>query len=199
MRRTLPVVLAALLPVGFAACSSNQAVGEGTPMNDLKGTAPVANLLDRDVTAITGEPVNLREYEGKVVLVVNVASRCGLTPQYEELQALYEERKDLGLVVLGFPANDFLGQEPGTNEEIYEFCSVNFGVTFPMFEKIVVTGEDAHPLFQDLASKSEAPSWNFTKYLIAPDGQFIARFDPRTSPSSDELVSAIDAALTALN
>lgn len=158
----------------------------------------VPELLDHTVNAITGDPVDLASFEGKVVLIVNVASRCGLTPQYGQLQAIYQQRADEGLVVLGFPANDFGAQEPGSNAEIQEFCSVNYGVSFPMFEKIAVTGTSAHPLFQQLSHKSEPPTWNFTKYLIDSKGEFVARFGPRINPQSPELVAAIDSALQAI-
>ncbi|MEM9064663.1 MAG: glutathione peroxidase [Planctomycetota bacterium] len=146
-----------------------------------------------------GEVQELSDYEGKVVLIVNVASRCGLTPQYEGLQSLYEAKKDRGFEILGFPANDFGRQEPGSNESILEFCSGEYGVTFPMFEKVVVTGEDATPLYQALASQPEPiggePRWNFTKFLVDRDGRVVARFGPRVAPEAAELVEQVDALL----
>ncbi|MDX8152321.1 glutathione peroxidase [Patulibacter brassicae] len=149
-------------------------------------------LLDGTLPRLDGTPQDLAEYRGKVVLVVNTASACGLTPQYEGLQALYEQHGDAGLVVLGFPANDFLEQEPGSDEEIGAFCQRNYGVTFPLFAKHTVLGEQATPLFAELTKASEAPEWNFTKYLLDRDGRFVQRFGARTEPSDPELVGAIE-------
>ena len=168
---------------------------------------------------LRGAPTSLADYAGKVLLVVNVASKCGLTPQYEGLEKLYTQQRDRGLVVLGFPANDFGAQEPGSNDEIATFCTTNFGVDFPMFEKIVVTGPDKHPLYAALTgAKADAQGdadgfreklkgygitpnpapevlWNFEKFLIAKDGSVAARFDPTTAPNDPALVSAIEAEL----
>jgi glutathione peroxidase len=150
---------------------------------------------------ISGKPVSLKQYEGKVVLIVNVASECGLTPQYEGIQALYDSMKDRGLVVLGFPANNFMGQEPGTNEEIQTFCSVRYGVGFPMFSKISVDGKDMHPLYQFLTDKEKNGvvdanvTWNFQKFLIGPDGKVVASFKPTTKVESPEVQEAIEALL----
>ena len=146
---------------------------------------------------ITGKPVSLKTYEGKVVLIVNVASECGLTPQYEDLQALYEQYKDQGLVVLGFPSNDFMGQEPGTNAEIQSFCSAKFGVSFPMFSKIKVDGKGKHPLYEFLTEKdlngvlNSNVSWNFQKFLVGRDGRLIDTFKPTTKVNSEEVQSAL--------
>ena len=159
--------------------------------------AEAPSILGFTMQRIDGTEAPLADYKGKVVLVVNVASKCGLTPQYEGLEALHEAKSGDGLVILGFPANDFMGQEPGTNEEIAAFCSTEYGVTFPMFAKIAVTGDGAHPLFQSLTAASEAPSWNFTKYLIDRDGRLAKRFGPRTSPQDPELVAEIDRLLAA--
>ncbi len=161
-------------------------------------TAADNALLDFDFRRLASdEVVNLGEaYEGKVLLVVNTASKCGNTPQYEGLEKLYAEYGDAGLVVLGFPSNDFLGQEPGTEEQIQEFCRLTYGVRFPMFEKITVKGSDAHPLYTRLADASGTyPTWNFHKYLIGRDGQLISAFSPRTQPYDDDLVAAIKRAL----
>jgi glutathione peroxidase len=150
---------------------------------------------------IDGKPVKLETFKGKVLLVVNTASKCGLTPQYEGLQALYEKYRDRGLVILGFPANNFRGQEPGSNEEIKEFCSVKYGVEFPMFAKISVLGEDIHPLYAYLTSgagKADLAgdiTWNFEKFLFDRNGRVSARFAPRTKPDSEEVVKAIEALL----
>lgn len=161
--------------------------------------AATPELLDITVQSIDGKPVNLSTYKGQVVLIVNVASKCGYTPQYQGLEKLYNAKKDAGLVVLGFPANDFLGQEPGSNEQIAEFCKSKYGVTFPMFEKITVTGRKQHELYKRLTAQAQemggAPSWNFTKYLIARDGTLVARFGSKTTPEDQALLAAIDAQL----
>ena len=157
-----------------------------------------AKVTDHKVTDIKGEEVDLKEYEGKVLMIVNVASKCGLTPQYEQLVALHKKYKDEGFEVLGFPANNFMGQEPGTNEEIQEFCSSKFGVEFPMFSKVSVKDEDVAPLYQELISKDENGEfggdiqWNFTKFLVNKDGKVVARFEPRTKPDAPEVVAAIE-------
>lgn len=151
--------------------------------------------------AINGTPTPLASFKGKVMLVVNVASQCGYTYQYEGLQALYMKYKDQGLVVVGFPANNFGGQEPGSNAEIGAFCKSKFGVTFPMFSKISVKGSDKAPLYQFLTDPKANPKtggeipWNFTKYLVDRDGKVLARFDAPVEPMSKELTSAIEAAL----
>lgn len=151
--------------------------------------------------AINGTPTPLASFKGKVMLVVNVASQCGYTYQYEGLQALYVKYKDQGLVVVGFPANNFGAQEPGSNAEIGAFCKSKFGVTFPMFSKISVKGSDKAPLYRFLTDKNANPEtggeipWNFTKYLVDRDGKVLARFDAPVEPESKELTSAIEAAL----
>jgi glutathione peroxidase len=155
------------------------------------------------LAAIDGTPTPLANYKGKVMLIVNVASQCGYTYQYEGLQALYVKYKDRGLVVAGFPANNFGEQEPGTNAEIGAFCKSKFGVTFPMFSKISVAGKDKAPLYQFLTDKTANPKtggeipWNFTKYLVDRNGKVLARFDAPVEPESPELVSAIERALSA--
>ena len=151
--------------------------------------------------ALNGTPTPLANFKGKVMLVVNVASQCGYTYQYEGLQALYVKYKDQGLVVAGFPANNFGGQEPGSNAEIGAFCKSKFGVTFPMFSKISVAGKDKAPLYQFLTDKNANPKtggeipWNFTKYLVDRDGKVLARFDAAIEPMSKELTAAVEAAL----
>ncbi len=150
---------------------------------------------------ITGEDFSLAKYSGKVLLIVNVASECGYTPQYEGLQALYEKYKDKGLVILGFPANDFGAQEPGTDEEIQQFCTSKFHVTFPMFSKIDVKGEGEHPLYSFLTHKDQngvldaEVKWNFNKFLVGPDGQVVQWFPSKVKPDDEELVMAIEALL----
>ncbi len=160
-----------------------------------------ATIHDFTLNSIDGPPTPLAQFKGKVVLIVNVASRCGFTPQYAGLEALYNKYKDRGVVVLGFPANNFLWQEPGTNEAIKAFCSTKYHVTFPMFAKVSVKGADKTPLYQFLADKKASPStggeigWNFTKFLADRNGKVIARFASKVTPESRELVNAIEAAL----
>lgn len=150
---------------------------------------------------IDGKETSLKAYEGKVILVVNVASQCGLTRQYEGLQELYSKNKDKGLVVLGFPCNDFGGQEPGTEADVKEFCSTKFSVTFPMMSKLSVKGPQQHPLYKELTGPGAAfpgdVKWNFGKFLISRDGKVLARFEPRTAPNDESIAKAIADALAA--
>ena len=155
-------------------------------------------LLDQDFRRLASEEtVNLGdEFGGKVLLVVNTASKCGNTPQYDGLEKLYQQYGEAGLVVLGFPSNDFFGQEPGTEEEIQSFCRLTYKVRFPMFEKVTVKKGDAHPFFDRLAAEAGTyPTWNFHKYLIGRDGKVIREFSPRTQPYDEKLVAEIEAAL----
>lgn len=157
------------------------------------------SVYDFDVVSIEGWNRSLSEYKDRVLLIVNTASKCGFTPQYDGLQRLYDNYKDRGFVVLGFPANDFLRQEPGSDEEIKEFCTVKFGVSFPVFSKIHVKGKDIHPLYEFLTSgggKEEFAGkikWNFAKFLISRQGEIIARFDPKEDPET--LIPFIEEAL----
>jgi glutathione peroxidase len=183
-----------------------------------KGRAVTA-LQEIPVNSIRDEPTSLAEYAGSVLLVVNVASKCGLTPQYEGLEALYGRYADDGLVVLGFPANNFGGQEPGTNDEIAEFCSTSYSVTFPLFAKISVAGEDQHPLYTELTRQAPAADgkeefranlrgygmtptedpdvlWNFEKFLVSRDGKVVARFAPLVRPDDPGLLQAIERELS---
>jgi glutathione peroxidase len=159
------------------------------------------SLYDIPLTTLEGEPTTLAPYADGALLVVNVASKCGLTPQYEGLEQLHEELSGRGLTVLGFPCNQFGGQEPGSEEEIATFCSTTYGVTFPMMSKIDVNGPDRHPLYQELTRvpdpEGEAGDvvWNFEKFLVAPGGEQIRRFRPLIEPESDELRSAIEETL----
>jgi glutathione peroxidase len=178
------------------------------------------SIYDIPVRKITGEPASLGEFKGKVLLVVNVASKCGLTPQYEGLEKVYEKYSGQGLVVTGFPANDFKSQEPGTEQEIQTFCTTNYGVKFPMFSKVVVTGPDKHPLYKMLISAlpsavsvSEVPFreklkgygieglpepellWNFEKFLVSRNGEIVRRFAPDTAPDDPALIAAIESEL----
>jgi glutathione peroxidase len=147
---------------------------------------------------INGKEVSLSQYRGKVLLLVNVASRCGLTPQYDALQRVYQKYESKGFLVLGFPANNFGGQEPGTNEEIKTFCSTKYNVSFPLFSKISVKGDDIHPLYKFLTDKETDPEfagdikWNFNKFLAGREGKIVARFEPQVKPDSDSVIQAIE-------
>ena len=155
-------------------------------------------LLNHEVRKLgSSETINLcDEYAGKVILVVNTASKCMFTSQYDGLEKLYQQKKDSGLVVLGFPSNDFGSQEPGSEENIQKFCRINYGVQFPMFRKVKVTGNDAHPFYRDLREVSgKTPRWNFHKYLIGRDGELISSYASWTGPNSNKLLKAIDRAL----
>jgi glutathione peroxidase len=158
-------------------------------------------LPDVEIDALDGTPARLGDYKGKALLIVNVASQCGLTPQYAGLQQLYDTYAERGLEVLGFPCNQFGAQEPGTPDEIKTFCESSFGVTFPLFEKIDVNGPDRHPLYAHLTEVADAKGhtgdirWNFEKFLVAPDGEIIARFSPIVTPEAPELIDAIEGQL----
>ncbi|HSQ74234.1 MAG TPA: glutathione peroxidase [Bacteroidota bacterium] len=166
-----------------------------------KQPAKPAGVHSFTMKNIDGKEVPLSEYKGKVLLLVNVASKCGFTSQYSGLEELYRKYKDKGFVVLGFPANNFLGQEPGTDEQIKEFCSTKYDVTFDMFSKISVKGDDQHPLYRYLTAEETNSAfagtvkWNFTKFLVNRDGVVVGRFDSRVKPMSDEIVEAVEAAL----
>jgi len=160
-----------------------------------------SGALDFTLNSIDGQPAPLSQYRGKVLLLVNVASQCGYTPQYAGLEAIYEKYKDRGLVVLGFPANNFRAQEPGTDQEIKAFCTRKYNVTFPMYSKISVAGEDQAPLYRFLTDTRANPAaggpikWNFTKFLVGRDGTVLRRFEPVVTPESPAVVSAIEDAL----
>jgi len=176
----------------------------GAAQAQQKETHTMSGIYEFTMKQIDGTTASLSDYKGKVLLIVNVASKCGFTGQYAGLQKLFETYKDRGLIVMGFPANDFLFQEPGTNKEIAEFCSLKYHVTFPMFEKITVSGGKCHPLYKYLTDKATNPefsgkiTWNFNKFLIGRDGRILARFGSRTAPEDKDLISAIDAALKTL-
>jgi len=163
----------------------------------------MTSIYDLPLHRLDGTDATLREHEGKALLVVNVASKCGLTPQYEGLERLAQTYGDRGLVVLGFPCNQFMGQEPGSPEEIAEFCSATYGVSFPLYEKIDVNGEGRHPLYEVLTAKADDEGqagdvqWNFEKFLVAPGGEVVARIRPRTEPEAPEVVARIEAVLPA--
>jgi glutathione peroxidase len=159
------------------------------------------SLYDIPVNTLSGQPGSLSDLSGKTLLVVNVASKCGLTPQYQGLERLHERFSDSGFSVVGFPCNQFGDQEPGTADEIQEFCSVNYGVSFPLFEKIEVNGPGRHPIYTELTAVPDAAGeagdiqWNFEKFLVSPDGKIAGRFRPMTDPEDPELVAAIEASL----
>ncbi|MEU6171854.1 glutathione peroxidase [Streptantibioticus parmotrematis] len=159
------------------------------------------SVFDTEIDALTGGPADLGQYRGTAVLVVNVASRCGLTPQYAALEKLQQQYAQRGFTVLGVPCNQFMGQEPGTPEEIATFCSATYGTTFPMTEKTDVLGDGQHPLYAGLVGTADAEGytgdvrWNFEKFLIAPDGTVAARFAPKTEPDAPEVTAAIEAVL----
>ena len=168
---------------------------ESTPPPVQEAQAAASGFYALSTRTLEGEPADLSQFQGQVALVVNVASRCGLTPQYEGLEALHKELLGRGFTVLGFPSNDFRGQEPGSAEEIREFCSTTYGITFPIFEKMVVTGEAKSGVYQFLTEGQDEPNWNFTKYLVAKDGTVLERFDPGTTPDDGDLRKKIEAAL----
>jgi len=161
-------------------------------------------VYDYTLNTIDGQAAPLGAHKGKVVMLVNVASRCGFTPQYTALESTYEKYKDRGFVIIGIPANNFGAQEPGTNQEIKTFCQSKYNVTFPMMAKVSVKGDDKTPLYQYLTDKSANPKtggdiqWNFTKFLVGPDGQIIERFEPKVTPDSPEVIAAIEKALGAV-
>jgi glutathione peroxidase len=159
------------------------------------------SLTDIPLTTLDGKPTSLADYSGRAVLLVNVASKCGLTPQYAALEQLARDYADRGLTVIGVPCNQFMGQEPGTPEEIQTFCSTTYGVTFPLLAKTDVNGADRHPLYAELTKTADADGqagdiqWNFEKFVIAPDGEVVHRFRPRTEPDAPEVVAAIETVL----
>lgn len=167
----------------------------------LAAAVPAKSVLDFSMKSINGQDTPLRQFQGKVLLLVNTASKCGFTPQFKALEEIYKRYQDQGLVILGFPANNFLGQEPGTDEQIKEFCLINYGVSFPMFSKISVRGKDIHPLYQFLVEKETDPGfagkipWNFTKFLVDRKGEVVARFEPKRVPDDPLVIAAIEKAL----
>ena len=191
--RAVRVGMAALVAAGVAGVAAARLQAA----DDQKGVAAMpASFYALSTTKLSGEPVGLKEYEGKVALVVNTASKCGFTPQYKGLQTLYSELSPRGFVILGFPSNDFGGQEPGTSEEIKQFCELNYKVTFPMFSKVVTkAGPDQSPIYSWLGQTGNLPKWNFSKYLIGKDGKVVAFFPSNVTPESPELRQAIEAAL----
>jgi glutathione peroxidase len=201
MKLKLMVVIIAALAVAaggsFFLTRGGCACGEDVGAAAAEGKT----LYDYTVKDAKGRDVKLADYRGKVVMLVNVASKCGYTPQYDGLQKIYEQYKDRGFVVLGFPANNFGGQEPGTDEQIQDFCRLNYGVTFPVFSKISVKGEDKHPLYRHLTEEATNPGfageikWNFNKFLVGKDGKVVARFESADKPESEKVTKAVEEAL----
>ena len=197
------LIFAAQLAVG--GCTPSDA--EQRPSKDSDCCAGSAQagadnaLFSAPVNTLDGSPSSLGDHAGKALLIVNVASRCGLTPQYGDLEQLQERYADKGFSVLGFPCNQFGGQEPGTAEEIKTFCAVNYGISFPMFEKIEVNGEGRHPIYSELVKTADASGhtgdirWNFEKFVVSADGETVTRFAPRTAPDAPEVIAAIEAGL----
>jgi glutathione peroxidase len=189
----------------FALLCLSFSLAAATLMPAVQAAPPPAgsekSIYDFTLKSIDGQATSLSEFHGKVVLLVNVASRCGFTPQYTALESIYEKYKSRGLVIVGIPANNFMGQEPGTNEEIKTFCTKKYNVSFPMMSKVSVVGDDKTPLYQFLTEKSSNPKfggeikWNFTKFLFDRNGQPVARFEPAIKPDSPEVTEAIEAAL----
>ncbi|WP_224484355.1 glutathione peroxidase [Robertkochia aurantiaca] len=188
-----------LLAVAFLAfgCKDQKKTGELSALEPVEKTQEMKSLHEFKVIDLYGEPFDFASLKGKKVLVVNTASECGLTPQYKGLQELYETFKDRDFVIVGFPANNFGGQEPGSDEEIAEFCEANYGVSFPMMSKISVKGEDMHPVYRFLTSKEQngymdtEVSWNFQKYLVDADGHVVAMKSPQTLPADESIINWI--------
>jgi len=205
MKRTLTICAAALFAAAGLWLWSGRgcACGEEAAAPGGQAAAPRGGqtLYDLTVKDAKGRDVKLEQYRGKVLLLVNVASRCGYTPQYDGLQKIYERYRERGFVVLGFPANNFGAQEPGTDEQIQDFCRLNYGVTFPVFSKISVKGDDRHPLYKFLTEEATNPGfagdikWNFNKFLVGRDGRVLARFESADRPESDKVTGAVESAL----
>ena len=191
------LVVPAFLVLAFAAGSFSEAeAGTGATPTPAKSTG--RTVLDFKVRGIDGKEVALSRYRGKVLLIVNTASKCGFTPQYADLEALYQRYHAKGFEVLAFPANNFMNQEPGNDAEIEKFCTLKYDTTFPLFSKVSVKGKDVHPLYDYLTHESALPGdvrWNFAKFLVGPDGKVVARFDSKVEPVSPEITGAIESLL----
>jgi glutathione peroxidase len=193
------LVIAALAAITAAGCgagdSQPEPADEETAMSEQSEAAPGREVLTGTQPLLNGDPQRLSEYRGEVVMVVNTASECGFTPQFGALEELYREKRSDGFVILGFPADDVAGQEPLSDEEIAKFCEANFGVSFPMFAKTKVVGEEANPVFRALAAEAGEPTWNFNKYLLDRRGRVVARYDASDAPNDPELLERLDALL----
>ena len=189
---------ASMICIGMVFGATGVACSQTMPVTpELEKKFKDSSVFDLEAISIDGKPLALSKYKGKVMVIVNVASKCGFTPQYEGLEKIQKEYGSKGLVVLGFPSNDFGGQEPGSSKEIQQFCSTKFNVTFPMFEKVVTKpGEKQSPVYQCLGTKTgKLPGWNFCKYVVGRDGKTVAFFDSRVSPTGSKMRAAIDKAL----
>jgi glutathione peroxidase len=190
VRTTVVCLLAGLLALAPAAARA-----------DSKGDKKVGSVLDHKMKDIDGKEIELSQYKGKVVMIVNVASKCGLTPQYNGLEKVYEQYKDKGFVIIGVPANEFGGQEPGSNADIKKFCTGKYNVSFPMMAKVVVKGPGIDALYTQLTKEEKDAKlngdikWNFTKFLVGRNGEVVSRFEPRTTPEAPEVIKAIEAEL----
>ncbi len=193
----------ALIAVAASASMAFAQGSGGKPTDSSSKPAADNMLLHFSMKNIDGETVELASYSGQVILLVNTASKCGLTPQYEQLQEIYEKYRDRGFTVLAFPANNFGAQEPGTDPQIKEFCSLNYNVSFPLFSKVSVKGDDICPLYAYLTSEQTNPGfdgeipWNFTKFLLGRSGRVVARFEPKTTPGDEQVIAAIEQELAA--
>jgi glutathione peroxidase len=209
MKPILLIAIVLVCAIAFISFRVSRAMGQTVVHEPTAAPAPAdadkvqASPLNFVVKDIDGKDYDLQQLKGKVVMIVNVASKCGLTPQYEGLEKLYSTYKDKGLVIVGFPANNFNGQEPGTNEEIKTFCTSKYNVTFPMMSKISVKGDDKHPLYKFLTEESTAGDfkgdigWNFTKFLVDRNGNLFARFGSKTKPADEQIKDAIEKGLAA--
>jgi glutathione peroxidase len=201
MRKANATLFSALLLIAAAGCAEQQRTAEKNDEQPAtEREAGASGIVDHSVESLTGETVDLASFRGRPILIVNTASKCGYTPQYDGLQKLYERYGEDRLVVIGFPSNDFGNQEPGTAEEIGNFCRLNYGVTFPMMAKIHTKGGDKAPLYQTLTAESGEDfqgeiKWNFTKFLVDQEGRVVARFEPSVEPLDERITSAVDALL----
>lgn len=198
MKNLMFVLLLSLLIAAAAfACSKENIDSKSKNQTIMKYNSDPINVYDIKVKTVGGEEISLSDYKGKVLMIVNVASKCGYTPQYEGLEAIYKKYKDKGFEILAFPCNDFKGQEPGTNEEIAEFCRVNYGVTFTLFDKVKVLGDDKSGLYSKLIQYEPAGDigWNFEKFIVDRNGNVVGRFKTKVKPESEEIISLIEAEL----
>lgn len=205
LKKSLLVILLSVIQITIISCSrttsENSDNNSGSNQNQIKSEGNKSlnkNIYDLSVVTMDGENKSLSDYKGKVLLIVNVASKCGYTPQYEGLEAIYEKYRDKGFEILAFPCNDFGEQEPGTNDEIRTFCESKYNVTFSLFDKVKVFGNDKSPLYERLINNSEPSGdigWNFEKFVISKDGDITARYKSKVKPDSDELTSVIESEL----
>lgn len=205
LKKSLPVVLISIFIITVISCSRSTSRNDNTlpesnsKQNNSEGKKSVnKNIYDLSVKTMDGENKSLSDYKGKVLLIVNVASKCGYTSQYEGLETIYEKYKDKGFEILAFPCNDFGGQEPGSNDEIRTFCESKYNVTFTLFDKIKVLGDDKNPLYERLINNSEPSGdigWNFEKFLINKNGDIVARYKSKIKPESEDITSAIESEL----